>query len=367
MAPDAVGSHVAELLPGIQAALQVGGGAGEGLSAGIAGSQVAFWAAHAMCPGVPSTGGCPIDCAACSHAPMCRTRPAPGPTARCRPCSSSMQVGSLERNAVVAGGILVPVLQPAGPSTRQQPPLRSESQPDSPIQPPTHRRPMAPCSHGLQQPCRLPALGGAPVQVGVCCRWGAVLQGKGPACEWAHVMLSWCAALLGTATSAMFQGHGMAWHGLHLPCRCSVAQVAAEALRVCEQLVRVIRPDVAAPVPDAMQASGAQRGRPGCLCQTLTGGNVDQRPANICRSTVAAGAVVWSWCPFCCACTHPFHSNPSPQGLVRPLYDVVMARLSAQVGLGWREGPLQVMGSAQATTADRKTSGRPPVRSASWS
>jgi hypothetical protein len=47
-------------------------------------------------------------------------------------------------------------------------------------------------------------------------------------------------------------------------------KVAAEALRVCEQLVRVIRPDVAAPVPEAMQ------------------------------------------------------------GLVRPLYDVVMARLSAQ-------------------------------------
>jgi hypothetical protein len=38
-------------------------------------------------------------------------------------------------------------------------------------------------------------------------------------------------------------------------CGCPPAspQVAAEALRVCEQLVRVIRPDTAAPVGPAMQ------------------------------------------------------------------------------------------------------------------
>lgn len=70
-------------------------------------------------------------------------------------------------------------------------------------------------------------------------------------------------------------------------------KVAAEALRVCEQLVRVIRPDVAAPVPDAMQ------------------------------------------------------------GLVRPLYDVVMARLSAQdQDQEVKECAISCMAAAVATLGD---------------
>ena len=36
-------------------------------------------------------------------------------------------------------------------------------------------------------------------------------------------------------------------------------QVSAEALRVCEQLVRVIRPDVGAPVDASMQVRGQRR------------------------------------------------------------------------------------------------------------
>jgi hypothetical protein len=40
------------------------------------------------------------------------------------------------------------------------------------------------------------------------------------------------------------------------PANCSCLQVSAEALRVCEQLVRVIRPDVGAPVDASMQVRG---------------------------------------------------------------------------------------------------------------
>lgn len=57
------------------------------------------------------------------------------------------------------------------------------------------------------------------------------------------------------------------------------------------------------------------------------------------------------WWPVCLAgvgahfaghAPNPFYSHPSPQGLVRPLYDVVMARLSAQVT--WGCGFLQALG-----------------------
>ena len=41
----------------------------------------------------------------------------------------------------------------------------------------------------------------------------------------------------------------------HPPCPLDSPQVAAEALRVCEQLVRVVRPDVGAPMDASLQAS----------------------------------------------------------------------------------------------------------------
>lgn len=89
---------------------------------------------------------------------------------------------------------------------------------------PPHRRPTPPCSHGLQQPRRLPAFSGAPVQVGVCCRGRAVLQGEGPASECAHVMLSWCAALLGIlewrwwAPPHLQRSRDMVSHGMAFIC-----------------------------------------------------------------------------------------------------------------------------------------------------
>lgn len=89
------------------------------------------------------------------------------------------------------------------------------------------------------------------------------------------------------------------------PCRRPPPrQVAAEALRVCEQMVRVIRPDVGAPIPASMQASGprlcGRLQRPRLLASDrLQRGSA--RPAPVCRtcSCMAVTPALLSCIPSC--------------------------------------------------------------------
>jgi hypothetical protein len=95
---------------------------------------------------------------------------------------------------------------------------------------------------------------------------------------------------------------------------------------VCEQLLRVIRPDVGAPVDGSMQVRG-QRQRDGTVWVHIVG----QLP--VCQffnSFAAPGCRPYICAPYFC---------PAPaylpacllQALVKPLYDCVMQRMAAQV------------------------------------